>query len=115
MRDPALNPYFQRLRRKYAEQHYGAPKRKPGAQPGNRNARKRGIVDRPLTPEQRNALRALQRDGLLSDEFNSLRVRTAAVLSDPRAEPEVLLRAVRLLARMLRIELKERDARRRMG
>ena len=115
MRDPALNPYFQRLRRKYAEQHYGAPKRKRGGQPGNRNARKRGIVDRPMTPEQRNTLRALQRAGLLSDEFNSLRVRTAAVLSDPRAEPEVLRRAVRLLARMLRIELKERDARRRMS
>ena len=115
MQDPALNPYFQRLRRLYAERHYGARRRKPGAQPGNRNARKHGIVDRPLTPQQRIALRTVQRAGSLSDELSSLRIRTAAVLTDPRAEPEVLLRAARLLARMLRIELKERDARRRGG
>ena len=115
MQDPTMDPCFQRLRRNYAEQHYGAPKRKRGGQPGNRNARKRGIVDRPLTPEQRNTLRAVQRAGVLSPQINFLRIRFAALLSDPCAEPEVLLCTARLLARMLRTELRARDARRGMN
>ena len=80
------------------------PRRKPGAQPGNQNARKRGLYDKALTREQRNLLRAVRRDGSLTREIALLRVKVAALLTDPDADPDLVLRAARMLVSMLNLD-----------
>ena len=90
-------------------------KRKPGGQPGNQNARKRGLLARTLTPEQRNVLKAARRARNLPDVFNVVRIKLAASLSDPHADLEQVIRVNRLLLRALRRERQARAARERGG
>ena len=78
-----------------------SPRRKPGGQPGNQNARKRGVYDKALTDEQRNLLRAVRRNGSLTREVALLRVKVAGILVDPRSDPELVLRATRMLLGLL--------------
>lgn len=93
--------------------HRRRAKRKPGGQPGNRNARKRGLFARTLTPEQRNALRAARRAQRLPDVINVLRIRLAAQLTNPHANLDQVIRVNRLLMRVLRFEYQQRAARER--
>ena len=111
MQDAAWDSYYRNLEAEYRGRLPGAPRRKRGAQPGNQNARKRGLVNKPLTPQQRTDLRALQRAGVLSSGISSLRVRFAALMLDPRAEPDALVRAARLFVRLVRLEFDPRHAR----
>ena len=75
-----------------------------GGQPGNQNARKRRIYDKALTPEQRSALRAARRAGRLPDEINVTRIRLAALLTEPHADFDHVLRSARQLMHLLQIE-----------
>ncbi len=111
MQDASWDSYYRHLEAEYRGQLPGAPRRKRGAQPGNQNARKRGLVDKPLTPQQRTSLIALQRAGVLSSGLSHLRVRIAALLLDPRANPELLVRGARMIARLIRAETMPRSAR----
>lgn len=95
------------------EDHPQRANRKPGGQPGNRNARKRGLRARTLTPEQRNALRAARRAQKLPDVINVLRIRLAAQLTNPHADLDQVIRVNRLLMRVLRFEYQQRAARER--
>ena len=90
-------------------------KRKPGGQPGNQNGRKRSLLDRTLTPEQRNALKAARRSRKLPDVANVARFKLAALLADPHADLDRLIRVNRLLMRMLWIESRKRSERERWG
>ena len=87
------------------------PRRKPGAQPGNQNARKRSFYDKALTREQRNLLRAVRRDGSLTREIALMRVKVAAILVDPRSDPDLVLRATRMLLGLLNVDRRRRLAR----
>ena len=111
MQDTAWDSYYRNLVAENGDQLSGAPRRKRGAQPGNQNARKRGLVNKPLTPQQRTSLIALQRAGVLSSGLSHLRVRIAALMLDPRAAPEFLVHAGRLIARLVRAETMPRRAR----
>ena len=88
-----------------------SPKRKRGGQPGNQNGRKKRLYTKALTPEQRNALRAARRAGNLLERVNVLRIRLAAMLTDPHADLDRVLRANRLLMRVLRFEYLNRGDR----
>ncbi len=92
-----------------------SPRRKRGGQPGNQNARKRGLVDRPLTPEQQVTLEEMQREGLFSPEFNPMRFRIADVLLDPRVSARDLLRIAKLIVRLARAEADALADRQRLG
>ena len=85
-------------------------KRKRGGQPGNQNARKRRLFTAALTLEQRKALRAARRAGNLSEVVNLTRIRIAALLTYPHADLDHVVRANRLLTRMLRSEYRMRSA-----
>ena len=111
MQDAAWDSYYRHLEAEYRGRLPGAPRRKRGAQPGNQNARKRGLVNKPLTPQQRTDLIALQRAGVLSSELSHLRIRIAALMLDPRAKPDLLVRGARLIARLVRAETRPRHAR----
>ena len=111
MQDAAWDSYYRHLEAEYRGRLPGAPRRKRGAQPGNQNARKRGLVDKPLTPRQRTDLTALQRAGVLSSDLSYLRIRIAALMLDPRAAPEFLVHAGRLIARLVRAETMPRPTR----
>ena len=87
------------------------PRRKRGGQPGNQNARVKRLYTKALTSEQRNALRAARRAGNLSDAVNVSRIRLAALLTDPHADLDWVLRANRLLMRVLRFEYRNRGDR----
>ena len=78
--------------------------RKPGGQPGNQNARKRGVYEKALTHEQRNFLRAVRRGGSLTREVALMRVKVAAILVDPRSDPDLVLRATRMLLSLLNVD-----------
>ena len=84
-------------------------KRKLGAPYGNQNARKRKLYAKALSREQRNALRAARRADNVPDVINVSRIKLAAQLTDPHADVERLLRATRILWRLLRIEAQLRS------
>jgi hypothetical protein len=92
-------------------QHEDQPhreKRKLGAPFGNQNARKHKLYAKALSREQRNALRAARRAANLPDVINVSRIKLAAALADPHADLERLLRATRMLMRLLHIEARLR-------
>ena len=114
MEDASRDPNNQRPKREYPARNPGyqpKPRRKLGGQPGNQNARKRGLYDRALTPEQLNALRSVRRATDLTVEISALRIRVAAILTDPHAELDLQLRATRVLTQLLSAERKSRLAR----
>ena len=87
------------------------PRRRRGGQPGNQNSRKRGVFDIPLSPQQRYARTAARRDGNLNPRTDRMRIKLAGLLADPHADPAILLRAAKMLSRMLSIEIQARSAR----
>ena len=122
MEDSARDPNNQRPKREYPARNPGyQPRPRPkrggqrGGQPGNQNARKRGLYDRALTPEQLNALRSVRRATDLTAEISSLRIRVAAILTDPHSELDLQLRATRVLTQLLSAQRKSRFTRQRRG
>jgi len=77
-------------------------KRKPGAQPGNRNARKHGFYSKTLTPEQQKTLSGAARVKGLNREVAVLRVKIASILKNDPQNLAVLFQAVSALGRTLR-------------
>ena len=79
-------------------------KRKRGGQPGKQNARKHGFYSKHFTPEQ---IEQLEDDDDLRDlgpEIALLRVKLSTLLDDPDVSPELFLRAVNSLARLMSIQ-----------
>lgn len=87
------------------------PRRKPGGLPGNQNARKRGVHRKALTREQRNLLRAARRAGGQSHEVALLRFKVSTILADPHADMDLVLRAMRILIRMINTDRRNHQAR----
>jgi hypothetical protein len=78
------------------------PKRKKGAQPGNRNARKHGFYSKVLTPEQQDVLNLATRVTGLDREVAILRLKIASILKNDPQNVELLARAAGSLAYLLR-------------
>lgn len=73
-------------------------KRKPGAQPGNQNARKHGYYSQHLTAEELEALSLEAQDTALADEIALQRVLNNRLLKAmAEATPDELLRIAHLL------------------
>ena len=80
------------------------PKRKRGGQPGNQNARKHGFYSTHLPPEQ---AKLLEEAGDLRDlrpEIALLRVKLNTLLDDPDTSPELILKTVHALTRLLSVQ-----------
>ena len=80
------------------------PRRKRGAKPGNQNARKHGFYAKSMTPEQQDALVKARQADFLAEEIAMLRVTISALAADPDTDPDLILRAMSLLARMVRMD-----------
>ena len=64
--------------------------------------KKPGIYARSFTPEQQDALAEARQADLLAEEIATLRVKIAALLENPSADPNLILRAMLALARKVR-------------
>ncbi len=64
--------------------------------------KKPGIYARFFTPEQQDALAEAKQADLLAEEIATLRVKIAALLDYPSADPNLILRAMLSLARKVR-------------
>ena len=80
------------------------PKPKRGGQPGNQNARKHGFYSKHFTPEQIEQLEAADDLKDLGPEIALLRVKLNTLLDDPDVSPDLLLRAVNSVARLMSIQ-----------
>ena len=69
---------------------------------GNPPRKKPGIYARFFTPEQQDALAEARQADLLDEEITTLRVKIAALLDYPSADPNLILRAMLSLARKVR-------------
>ena len=79
-------------------------KRKSGGQPGNQNARKHGYYSKHFTPEQMNELEEINYHKGLDPEIALLRVRLNALLKDPEADPDLILKNIQVLGRLVNIQ-----------
>lgn len=79
-------------------------KRHRGGQPGNKNAVKHGFYARELTPAQMEALEEARQSTYLAGEMDILRIKINALFDDPTSDPNLLLRAIWVLARVSRID-----------
>ncbi len=80
------------------------PKPKRGAQPGNQNARKHGFYSKHFTPEQIEQLENADDLKDLGPEINLLRVKLNTLLNDPTLSPDLILRTVHALARLMAVQ-----------
>ena len=64
--------------------------------------KKPGIYARFFTPQQQDALAEAKQADLLAEEIATLRVKIAALLDNPSADPNLILRAMLSLARKVR-------------
>ena len=80
------------------------PNRKRGGQPGNQNARKHGFYSKHFTPEQIELLEDADDLRDLGPEIALLRVKLNTLLDDPDVSPDLLLRAVNSVARLMSIQ-----------
>ena len=80
------------------------PNRKRGGQPGNQNARKHGFYSKHFTPEQIEQLEDADDLKDLGPEIALLRVKLNTLLDDPDVSPDLLLRAVNSVARLMSIQ-----------
>jgi hypothetical protein len=80
------------------------PKRRPGGQPGNQNARKHGFYAHALSQDEQPLLqRAAQLDGLQS-ELALLRATLLGVVRRPDPPYAVLMDMTRLITRMVSVQ-----------
>ena len=80
------------------------PKKKHGGQPGNQNARKHGFYSRYLSPEQAKQLEEAGGFRDLRPEIALLRVKLNDLLEDPDTSPELTLKTVNALTRLLSVQ-----------
>ena len=80
------------------------PKRKRGAQPGNQNARKHGFYSKHFTPDQVEKLENADDLRDLGPEIALLRVKLNALLDDPDASPDLVLKTVNALTRLMSVQ-----------
>lgn len=84
----------------------GRQKKRRGAPLGNQNARKHGFYSRILSPVQAaHKPEVLSTEGLTL-EIAALRLKIAEVIAYPKANPQLVLRAMGMLSRLLEIEAK---------
>ena len=79
----------------------GRRKKRRGAPLGNQNARKHGYYSRHLTPEQIKLLPRARAHAGYDEEIAVMRLKIAALMSCPDTSPELFLRAMRTLMRMV--------------
>ncbi len=101
---------FNNSPRTAAEGAADPPRRKRGARPGNQNARKSGFYGRSLPPTQQDALAEARQADSLVEEIAMLRVKISAFAANTDTDPDLILRAMSLLARLVRM-----DERMRLG
>ena len=80
------------------------PKRKRGGQPGNQNARKHGLYSKHFTPEQFEILENADDLKDLAPEIALLRVRLNTLLDDPETSPDLILKTVNALTRLMAVQ-----------
>ena len=78
--------------------------RKSGGQPGNQNARKHGYYSKHFTPEQMKQLEEINYHKGLDPEIALLRVRLNALIEDPEADPDLILKNLQVLGRLVNIQ-----------
>ena len=86
----------------------GRQKKRVGAPAENQNARKHGLYARALTPEQQELLPEARSADYLTDEIAVLRIKIDALLADPATDPDLIIRAMGMLSRMVRIDTRVR-------
>ena len=84
------------------------PKRKPGGQPGNQNARKHGFYSKRMSPEQLKEFKAALQIQDMSHEIALLRIRLNALLNDPDASPELIYKTISSISKLSAIEQRDR-------
>ena len=79
-------------------------KRQSGGQPGNQNARKHGLYSKHFTPDQAEQLENADDLKDLAPEINLLRVKLNGLLDDPNTSPDLILKIVNALARLMSVQ-----------
>ena len=79
-------------------------KRRPGAPLGNQNAFKHGLYSRKVTQPQVDALVDARKSSYLTGEIDILRLQIADLVDRPNPNLELLIRAIAVLARVVRID-----------
>lgn len=82
----------------------GRQKKRRGAPAENQNARKHGLYARALASEQQELLSEARSAEYLTDEIAVLRIKLDALLADPATDPNLIIRAMGMLSRMVRID-----------
>ena len=80
------------------------PKRKRGGQPGNRNARKHGFYSKHFTLDQMKQLEEVDYHKGLDPEIALLRVKLNAMLDNPETSPELILKTVNALTKLISVQ-----------
>ncbi len=79
-------------------------KLKSGGQPGNQNARKHGLYSKHLPPEQLQQFDDALTVRDLAPEIAIVRVRLNGLLDDPNTSPDLILKIVNALARLMSVQ-----------
>ena len=87
------------------------PRRKPGGQPGNQNARKRFFYSPAVKADQDHTVDQAMGIKDFSQELALLRVRLLALLRDPNANPDHVIKLFNLLCKVMRVQMKYRFGR----
>ncbi len=80
------------------------PKRKPGGQRGNQNARKHGFYSKRMSPEQLREFKAALKISDMSHEIALLRIRLKSLLNDPDASPDLIHKTVNSITKLTGIQ-----------
>ena len=86
----------------------GIPKRKSGGQPGNQNARKHFFYSPALEADQADTVDDAMEIRDYSQELALVRVRLLALLRDPNANPDHVVKPFNLLCKAMRIQMRYR-------
>ena len=89
----------------------GPLRRKPGGQPGNQNARKRFFYSPAVDADQAGTVGDAMEIRDFSQELALVRVRLLALLRDPNANPDHVIKLFNLLCKVMRINIKYRFGR----
>ena len=84
--------------------HSRRRKRRPGAPLGNQNAFKHGLYSRKVTQQQLDALLDARKSSYLNGEIDILRLQIADLHAQPGDNFDRLMRAITVLARVVRID-----------
>ena len=84
------------------------PRRKPGGQPGNQNARKHFFYSPVVDAEQVDTFDDAMEIKDFSQELALVRVRLLALLRDPNANPDHVIKLFNLLCKVMQVNIKYR-------